>query len=165
MPLRGWRRAGQVTSATWWEWTGWARPKPCGLTAPTPWSATSPSWWTARDRAVRLRGRALGATRDRARPRHARADGVGVRPRQRAHRPAGEPGRGRALRAARDLPQWLLRGAALSLCRGGIRLPRGGPEHGQRDQRKDSPVAGGRRALRRPLWRAAQARTGAGPPG
>ena len=39
--------------------------------------------------------------RDRARPRRARADRVGVRALERAHRPARQPGRGRAERHAR----------------------------------------------------------------
>ena len=54
---------------------------------------------------ARLRGRAVGAARDRARPRPARPERVGLRAVQRPHRPARQPRRGRAARAARHLPQ------------------------------------------------------------
>ena len=90
----------------------------------------------AGDRARRLRGRAVGGPRDRARPRAARPDRVGVRPRQRAHRAARQPRRGRAARPPRHLPERLLRGAAAALRRGRLRLSRGGP-----DGRSTSPTA------------------------
>ena len=63
--------------------------------------------------------------RDRARPRPARADRVGVRARQRPHRAAREPRRGRAVRPARHLPGRLLRGPAAAVRRGRVRLPGG----------------------------------------
>ena len=69
--------------------------------APTSSSPTWPSCWSADERPAAIRGRALVGARDAPRPRRARQDGVDVRARQRAHRPAREPRRGRAVRPAR----------------------------------------------------------------
>ena len=64
---------------------------------------------------------------------------------------------GEPQRPARHLPQRLLRDAAAALRRGRLRLPRGRPDRGERDQRQDHPAAGRRRAVRHPLRRAASA--------
>ena len=108
-----------------------------------------------RDRAPGVPGRAVGGPRDRAPPRHAGPDRVGVRARQRAHRAARQPRRGRAVRPARHLPRRLLRDPAAAVRRGRLRLPRGRPDGRQRHQRQAHPAAGRRRAVRRPLRRAA----------
>ena len=92
------------------------------------------------------------------RPRRARPVGVGLRPLQRAHRPARQPRRGRARGLPGHLPERLLRGAAAALRRGRLRLPGGRPDGDQRHQRQADPPAGRRRAVRRPLRRAARAR-------
>ena len=60
----------------------------------------------------------------RARPGPAGPVRVGLRALQRPHRTAGQPRRGRAARAARHLPQLVLRAAAAALRRGRLRLPR-----------------------------------------
>ena len=109
------------------------------------------------DPASGVRGRAVGAARDRARPRRARADRVGVRALQRPHRPARQPRRGRAARPAGHLPERLLRAAPAAVRRGRLRLPGVRPDDRQRHQRQDHPPAGRRRAVRRPLRRAARA--------
>ena len=116
------------------------------------------------DHAVRLRRRALVGARDAARSRDARADGVGVRARQRAHRAAREPGRRRAVRPARHLSELVLRAAPAALRGERLRLPRVGPDDRQRHQRQDHPPARRRRALRHPLRAAPVARARARPP-
>ncbi len=67
------RPGGPAASAAWSGSTGSARPTRCARTAPTSSSPTSRSCST-RDRASRVRRRAVGAPRDRARPRRARPD-------------------------------------------------------------------------------------------
>ena len=42
----GSRRAGRVTSRSWWAWTGSARPTSCPSTGPTSWSRTSRNSWS-----------------------------------------------------------------------------------------------------------------------
>ena len=116
-----------------------------------------------RDRAAGLRGRAVVAARDGARPRPARADRVGVRALQRAHRPARQPRRGRAERPAGDVPQLVLRAAAAAVRRRRLRLSGVGPDDRQRHRRQDHPPARRRRAVRRPLRKAALARARARP--
>ena len=59
-----------------------------------------------------VHGRAVVRAGDRARPRRARPERVGVRAVQRAHRPARQPRRGRSARPARHLPQLGLRDPA-----------------------------------------------------
>ena len=81
------------------------------------------------------------AERDRARPRLLGAR-VGVRPGQRAHRHARRLRGGRAGRRPRHVPERLLRGAAAALRRGRLRLPRAGPDDGQRHRRQADPAAG-----------------------
>ena len=77
----------------------------------------------------------------------------------------GQPGRGRAARPAGHLPQRGLRGAAAALRRGRLR-PAGVRADGhQRHQRQADPAVRRRRAVRRPLRRAARARARAGLPG
>ena len=58
----------------------------------------------------------------------------------------------------------LLRDATAAVRRGRLRLPGGRPDGRQRHQRQDHPAARRRRAVRRPLRRAAPARAGARPP-
>ena len=99
----------------------------------------------------------------RAGPGHARAERVGVRAVQRAHRPARQPRRGRAARAAGHLPQLGVRAAAAAVRRGRLRLPGVGPDDHQRHQRQADPAAGRRRAVRRAVRRAARARAGPRP--
>ena len=118
----------------------------------------------SRDPASGVPGRAVGGPRDRARPRPAGADRVGVRALQRPHRAARQPRRGRAVRAARHLSERLLRGPTAAVRRGRLRLSRGRPDDRQRHQRQDHPPAGRGRAVRRALRRAAQPRAGARPP-
>ena len=71
----------------------------CASTAPTSSSPTSPSCSTAVIAASGVHRRAVGGARDRARPRPARPDRVGLRALQRPHRPARQPRRGRAASA------------------------------------------------------------------
>ena len=74
--------------------------------------------------ADRLRGRAVGGARERPRHRRARPRRVGVRALERARRPARQPRRGRAARAARHVPQLGLRVPPAAVRRGRLRLPR-----------------------------------------
>ena len=90
---------------------------------------------------------------NRAGPGPAGPDRVGLRAGQRAHRGARQPGRGRAARPARHLPERVLRGPAAALRRGRLRLPRSRADRGQRDQRQAHPAAGRRRAVRPALRR------------
>ena len=88
---------------------------PARPTAPTGWSRTSPSCSTGGRRVIDHP--ASGATpwsvgEDRAQPGPAGPDRVGVRPLQRPHRLARQPGRGRAARPAGHLPRLVLRAAA-----------------------------------------------------
>ncbi len=99
----------------------------------------------------------------RARPRSARTDRVGLRPLERTHRPAREPGRGRAVRHARDVPELVLRAAAAAARRGRLRLSGIGADDRQRHGRQDHAPARRRRAVRRPLREAALARARARP--
>ena len=99
----------------------------------------------------------------RARPRRARAHGVDVRARERPHRPAREPRRGRAVRRARHVPELVLRAAAVAVRGGRLRLPGVRPDARQRDERQDHPPARRRRAVRHPLRRAPLARARARP--
>ena len=69
----------------------------------------------------------------------------------------GEPRRGRAVRAPRDVPQRLLRVRPLPYGEARLRLPRVGPDHRQRHRREDHAAARRRRAVRHPLRRAAAA--------
>ena len=55
----------------------------------------------------------------------------------------------------RHLPQLVLRDTAPAVCRGGLRLSRGGPDGHRRHQRQGDAAAGRRRAVRRPLRRTA----------
>ena len=87
-------------------------------------------------------------TENRARPAPDRAERVGVRPVQRAHRAARQPGRGRAARPAWHLPELAVRGQAAAVRGGGLRLPRHGADRHQRDERQDHPAARQRRAVR-----------------
>ena len=106
----------------------------------------------------RLRGRAVGAARDRARPRRARPD---------ASRCSRSPTATSACaatstRASRTAcPGTYLNGfyeiAPAAVRRGRLRLPRGRPDGRQRHQRQAHPAARRRRAVRRPLRRAARA--------
>ena len=86
------------------------------------------------------------------------ADRVAVRARERPHRVAREPGRRRAVRAARHLPELVLRAAAAPVCRGRLRLPGVGPDDRERDEREDHSPARRRRAARRAVRAAACAR-------
>ena len=86
-----------------------------------------------------------------ARAGRARADRVGVRTGQRAHRAARQPRRGRAVRRSRHLLELVLRAAAASVRRGRLRLSRVRPDDRQRHQRQADPAARRRRAVRRPL--------------
>ena len=110
-----------------------------------------------------------------------RPERVAVRARQRPHRPARQPRRGRARRPARHLPQRLPRDPPAALRRDApTATPRRARRVAQRHRRQAHPPAGRRRAVRRPLRRAARARararlprgrpapsrcTGARPPG
>ena len=109
-----------------------------------------------------VHGRAVGAARARARPRQPRPHGVGVRALQRAHRPAREPRRGRAVRPPRHLPQRLLRDPPAAVRGGRLRQPGGRPDARRRHQRQADPPARRRRAVRHPLRRAAAPRAAAG---
>ena len=94
----------------------------------------------------------------RARPRRARADRVGVRALQRAHRAARQPRRGRAARPAGHLPERAsTRSRPLPYAEAGYGYPEAGQSARQRHQRQDHPPARRRRAVRRPLRRAARA--------
>ena len=95
------------------------------------------------DRGTRdLPDRAVVADRGRPRPRLARGARVGVRPDQRAHRHARLVRGGRAGGHPRHLPQRVLRGAAAALRGGRLRVPRAGPDDGQRHRRQADPAAG-----------------------
>ena len=109
--------------------------------------------------------RAVARARADARHGRARRSRVGVRAVQRPHRAARQPRRGRAARHARHLPQLVLRAAAAAVRRGRVRLPRVRPDDHQRHQRQADPAAGGRRAVRPALRRAAPPRAGARPAG
>ena len=102
--------------------------------------------------------------RDAPGPRRARADGIRLRTLERAHRPARQPRRGRALRHSGDVPELVLRAEASPLRRGRLRLPGVGSDGPQRHQREDHPPARRRRALRRPLRPPAGPRARARPP-
>ena len=95
------------------------------------------------------------------RPGHPRPVRVRVLVVQRAHRNARQPRRGRTARVARHLSQLVLRDSPAAVRRGGLRLPRGGPDPRRRHQRQDSATARRRRALRRALRRTPTPRTGA----
>ena len=95
-----------------------------------------------------VRGRALVPHREFTRPRPDRAERVGLRPVQRAHRDARQPGRGRAARPARHVPELAVRGPPAAVRGGGLRLPRHRADRHQRDERQDHPAAGQRRAVR-----------------
>ena len=153
------RRGGPGTSATSSASTASARPPSCAATAPTSWSPTWPrSWSAAMIQHPVVSRRAVGAARDRARPRRPGADRVAVRAVERPHRPARQPRRGRAARPARHLPQRLLRAAPVALRGEPVRLARVEPDARQRDQRQADAPARRRRAVRRPLRRAARPR-------
>ena len=96
------RRAAPAASATWSASTARASATRCASTAPTSWSTTSP---TCCDHPAAFAVEPWAVTEERARPRRARPGRVGLRAVQRAHRPARQPRRGRAVRAARHLPQ------------------------------------------------------------
>ena len=158
------RPAARATSASSSASIASARPRRCSATAPTSWCRTWPSCSTRRDQAPGLSGRAVGGARDRPAARPARAD------RSRCSRsPTATSGcAATSTRASRTgLPgtylERLLRAAAAALRRGRLRLPRGGSDGRQRDQRQDHPPARRRRAVRRPLRRAAQPRARARP--
>jgi hypothetical protein len=70
-----------------------------------------------------LRGRALAARRELARSRSAGAERIRLRPVERAYRAARQSGRGRPARAARYLPELLLRGQAAAVRGARLRLP------------------------------------------
>ena len=76
-----------------------------------------------RDPAPRVPRGAVGAPRDRAAPRHPRADRVAVRALERPRRAAREPRRGRAARPPGHLPRRLPRAAPAAVRRGRLRLP------------------------------------------
>ncbi len=103
---------------------GRARRTSCANTARTSSSPTSPSCWTAHDQACGVHRRAVVPAGDRAGPRRAGPDGVGVRAVERPPRLAGQPGRGRAARPAGNLPQRGLRGPAAAVRRGVLRPAR-----------------------------------------
>ena len=71
---------------------------------------------------------------------------------------------GEPVRASRHLPQRPARGAPAALCRDRLRQPRGGRDGRQRHRRQAAAPARRRRALRRPLRRAAAPRARAGLP-
>ena len=129
-------------------------------TAPTSSSTTSESCC---DHPSGVQRRAVGGERGPPQARGARPGRVGVRALQRPHRPAREPGRGRAVRPARHLPQRLLRDPPAAVRGGRLRLPGGRPDRRQRHQRQAHPAAGRRRAVRHPLRRAARPHALAGP--
>ena len=105
------------------------------------------------------------AARDPPRPRPAGPVRVAVRPLQRAHRPARQPRRGRAVRAPGHLPRApSTRRARCRTPRPATAIPRTG-RRCRRHQRQAHPAAGRRRAVRRPVRRAARPRAGAGPAG
>ena len=108
--------------------------------------------------------RAVVPARDQPRPGPAGPDRVGVRAVQRAHGLAGQPGRGRAARPAGHLPQRGLRAAAAAATPRPATAPRVRADGHQRHQRQADPAARRRRAVRRPLRRAARARARAGLP-
>ena len=158
------RPGARGTSASSSESTAPDSGRPCSSTAPTSSSPTWPSCWSKGDHPPRLRRRSLERPRDATRPERARADGVGVRALERAHRPAGQPRRGGALRDPGHLPELVLRAAASPLRRGRLRLPRVRPDDLERDERQDHPPARRRRAVRRPLRAPARPRARARPP-
>ena len=91
MRWRASRRAARAASASSWAWTGSGRPTRCAPTAPTSSWTIWPNCSRRHDPASGVLRRALARARDRARPRQARADGVGVRAGQRPYRPARKP--------------------------------------------------------------------------
>src|SRR6185436_7238235 len=153
--------------ASWWAWTGSARPPSCPSTGPTSWSRTSRNSWTRTpdDQAVGVRNRALASGREGTRPGPAGSERVHLRPVQRTPRVARQPRRGRPARAAGQLPQLGVRGQAAALRRGGIRLSRRRADRHQRHQRQDHPAARGRRAVRHQVRHAALAPARPGPAG
>ena len=130
----------------------------CASTAPTSWSRTWPSCWSDERPSPLRRAAPVADPRGRARPGPARPARIGVRPGERAHRPA----RHASTRASRTAcPGTYLNGVyesrPLPYAEAGYGFPEARPDGGQRHERQADPPAGRRRAVRRPLRRAALA--------
>jgi len=129
------------------------------------WSGASPNCWTSGDPAPRRSPSSPGSCGRPRCTRDAAPDRVPVHAGQRAYRVGGKPGRGEP----HGLPGSYLNGvyerAPAALRRSRLRLPGVGRDRHQRHQWQAHPAAGRRRAVRRPLRRAAEARAGAGLPG
>ncbi len=155
-----WRPAGRVTSGSWSAWTGSVRRTRSRQHGADIVVKDLAELLECRDPAPRLPGRALGCPRDPSGPRAPGPDRVRVRAVQRAHRVAGQPRRGRALRTSGHVSERLLRGAPAALRRGRLRRSGVQPDRGQRDQRQDHPPARRGRAVRRSLRASCTATSG-----
>ena len=88
-------RAGKFGWVVGVDRTG--QPMPCAITGPTSWSRSSPNCWSETMIGPDASRSSRGGSRARARPRPAGPDRVDLRALQRAHRPARQPRRGRAV--------------------------------------------------------------------